>query len=84
VPSRRRVLHFFACGGDVDDDSCIGLDVLNVFRVEEREAHEFRLVEIHHEQLVGWGQVRLLRCELLVEVAHVFTMFLEMQEAHAL
>lgn len=30
------------------------LDVLNEFRIEIGESIELRLVEIHHEELVGW------------------------------
>lgn len=51
-------------------------DVLHVLRVEEGEAHELGLVEVHHEQLVRGGQLRLLLGESLVEVRHVLAMFL--------
>ena len=51
-------------------------DVLHEFRIQEREAGEFVLIQIHHEQLVGGRQVQLVRRELLVEIADVFAMFL--------
>lgn len=51
--------------------------MLDVLGVQEREAHELGLVEVHHEELVGRRQIRLLRGELLVEVTHVFAMFLK-------
>ena len=60
-------------GGHVADI----LDVLDELGVEEGEAHELGLVQVHHEQLVCWGQICLLAGELLVEVAHVLAMFLE-------
>jgi hypothetical protein len=53
------------------------LDVLDELRVEEGEAHELGLVQVHHEQLVCRGQICLLASELLVEVAHVLAMFLQ-------
>lgn len=53
------------------------LNVLHELRIEIREAHEFRLIQVHHKQLVRGSQVRLLRGELLVEVTHVLTMLLE-------
>ena len=49
--------------------------MLNEFRVKEREALKFGLIQqVHHEQLVGGRQVGLLAGELLVEIADVFTM----------
>lgn len=53
------------------------LYVLDELGVEEGEAHELGLVQVHHEQLVCWGQICLLARELLVEVAHVLAMFLK-------
>ena len=50
--------------------------MLDVLRVEEGESGELVLVEVHHEELVGGGEVGLLGGELLVEVAHVLTMAL--------
>lgn len=51
--------------------------VLNELRVQVGEPGELGLVQVHHEQLVGWRQVRLLRRELLVEVVDVLSMFLK-------
>lgn len=51
-------------------------DVLDEFGVEEREAQEFVLIQVHHEELVGGRQVQLFGRELLVKVAHVFAVFL--------
>ena len=53
-----------------------GSDVLDEFRVEEREAEKLVLIQVHHEELVGRRQVQFLRRELLVKVADVFAMFL--------
>lgn len=50
--------------------------MLHELGVEEGEAHELGLVEVHHEQLVRRRQLRLLLRELLVEVRHVLAMFL--------
>ncbi|CAD0201508.1 unnamed protein product [Chrysodeixis includens] len=50
-------------------------DVLHELGVEEGEAHELGLVEVHHEQLVRRRQLRLLLRELLVEVRYVLAMF---------
>lgn len=50
--------------------------MLHKLRVEEGEAHELGLVQVHHEQLVGGRQLDLLARELLVEVAHVLAVFL--------
>lgn len=49
--------------------------MLHEFRIEKRETHKLRLIQIHHEQFVRGSQIRLLRGELLVEVAHVLAMF---------
>lgn len=54
----------------------IDLNVLHEFRIEKRETHKLRLIQVHHEQLVRGSQIRLLRGELLVEVAYVLAMFL--------
>lgn len=51
--------------------------MLDILGIQEREAHELGLVEVHHEELVGRRQIRLLRGELLVKVTHVFAMFLK-------
>jgi hypothetical protein len=42
--------------------------MLNKLRVEEGEASELILVEVHHEQLVGGGEVCALAGELPVKV----------------
>jgi hypothetical protein len=44
------------------------LDVLNELGIQVGKSVEFSLVQIHHEELVGWGQVRLFRGELTVKV----------------
>lgn len=59
-----------------DDTGEYWLHVLDEFRVEERESHEFRLVQVHHEQLVGGREIGLLAGELFVEIAHVLPVFL--------
>ena len=53
------------------------LHVLDVLWIEEGEAHEFGLVEVHHEKLVGGSEFSALGGELFVKVAHVFSMSLE-------
>lgn len=50
--------------------------MLDEFRVEKRETHEFRLVQVHHEQFIGRSEVGLFAGELLIEIAHVLTVFL--------
>ena len=50
------------------------LDVLDELRVEIAEAGEVVLIEVHHEQLVGRGQVHRLRGELTVKVGHILPM----------
>ena len=47
---------------------CNILYMLNKLGVQEGEACELVLVEIHHEQLVGWGEVRAFAGELSVKV----------------
>lgn len=59
----------------------IRLDVLHKLRIEKREAHKFRLVQVHHEQLIRGSQVRLFRGKLFVEVTHVLTVLLK-QDNH--
>lgn len=63
-----------------DDTGEYWLHVLDELRVEERESHEFRLVQVHHEQLVGGCEIGLLAGELLVEIAHVLPVFLNERE----
>lgn len=50
--------------------------MLDEFGIEERETKKLVLIQIHHEELVGRGQVQLLGRELLVEVADVLAVFL--------
>lgn len=50
--------------------------MLDVLRVQEGEPGELVLVEVHHKELVGGGEVRLLGGELLVEVADVLAVAL--------
>jgi hypothetical protein len=51
--------------------------MLNKLRVEEGKASELILIEVHHEQLVSWGEVCALAGELPVKVGHVLPVFLE-------
>lgn len=51
--------------------------MLDVLGVQEWKARELRLIQVHHEQLVGRGQLYVLRRELLVEITDIFTMRLE-------
>ena len=53
--------------------------MLDKLRVEEGEASKLILVEIHHEQLVGGGQVHALAGELPVEVGNILPVALEME-----
>lgn len=53
------------------------LNVLDKLWIEIGEPVELRLVKVHHEELVGRRQVRLLRGELTVKVGHVLAMFLK-------
>ena len=53
------------------------LDVLNKFRIEERESSELILVQVHHEQLVRGSDAGVLLREALVEVGHVSGVFLK-------
>lgn len=55
----------------------VRLDVLDELGVEIGEPLELRLVQIHHEKLIRWSEIRLFGCELLVEVADVFPVFLK-------
>ena len=50
--------------------------MLDKLGVEEGEAGELVLVEVHHEQLVGGRKVHPLAGELPVKVGHVFAMSL--------
>ena len=52
--------------------------MLDKLRVQEGEASKLILVEIHHEQLVGGGQVHALAGELPVEVGNILPVALEM------
>ena len=53
--------------------------MLDKLRVQEGEASKLILVEIHHEQLVGGGQVHALAGELPVEVGNILPVALEME-----
>lgn len=75
APTVQSTLHYYS------NKKCVlsyrgSSDVLHELGVEEGEAHELGLVEVHHEQLVRRRQLRLLLRELLVEVRHVLAMFL--------
>lgn len=50
--------------------------MLHKFRIKIWETHEFRLVQIHHKQLIRGGQICLLRGELFIEITHVLAMLL--------
>ena len=53
------------------------LDVLDELGIEEGESEKLVLIQVHHEQLIGWRQVQLLVRELLVEIADVFAVLLQ-------
>lgn len=53
------------------------LDVLHELGIEIGESEKLVLIQVHHEQLVGWRQVQLLVRELLVEIADVFAVLLQ-------
>ena len=57
--------------------------MLDKLGVEEREAGELVLVEVHHEQLVGGGEVHSLAGELTVKVGHVLAMSLQQNNFRA-
>jgi len=50
--------------------------MLNKLWVEEGEACKLILVEVHHEQLVGGGQVSTLTGELPIKIRDIFTVSL--------
>ena len=52
-------------------------DVLHKLRVEEGEPGKLVLVEVHHEELVGGREVRLLGGELAVKVGDVLAVALQ-------
>ena len=64
-----RSIHRWLAAGCSHLDDELGID--------EREAGELGLVEVHDEELVGGRQLGLLARELVVEVAHVFAAFLQ-------
>lgn len=51
--------------------------MLDVLGVQEWKARELRLIQVHHEQLVGRGQLYILRRELLVEITDILAMRLK-------
>lgn len=51
--------------------------MLNVLGVKVGETREFRLIQIHHEELVCRRKFCALGSELLVEVTHILSMTLE-------
>ena len=57
----------------------VDLHMLDKLRVQEGEASKLILVKIHHEQLVGGGQVHALAGELPVEVGNILPVALEME-----
>ncbi len=50
--------------------------MLDKFWVEKRESGKLILIQVHHENLVSGSQIRSLRRELTIEVAHVFSVAL--------
>ena len=55
--------------------------MLDKLWVEEREAGELVLVEVHHEELVSGGEVHTLASKLPVKVGHVLAMTLKRKNA---
>ena len=58
---------------------CVGKRYLNrddEFGIDEREAVEFGLIEIHDEELVGGRELGRFARELSVEIRRVFTVTL--------
>ena len=53
------------------------LYMLNKLRIEEGETSKLVLVEVHHEQLVGWGQVSAFTGKLPIKIWDIFAMTLE-------
>ena len=53
------------------------LNMLDKLWVEEGEASKLILVEVHHEQLVGGGEVCTLTGELSVKIGHILPVFLK-------
>ena len=51
-------------------------DMLDILWIQIREPAELRLIQIHHKQLIGRREVRLLRGELLVEIVDVLPVLL--------
>ena len=56
------------------------LDVLDELRVEEGEAGELVLVQVHHEELVCGSELGAFRRELSVKVGDVLAVFLGREE----
>ena len=54
--------------------------MLHKFGIEEGEAREFVLIEVHHEKFVRGGEVDLLGGELTVKVGDVLAMPLQRKE----
>ena len=61
---------------DTDFYSLIS-NMLDKLWVEEGEASKLILVEVHHEQLVGGGEVCTLTGELSVKIGHILPVFLK-------
>lgn len=55
---------------------CRGLNRDDEFGIDEREAVEFGLIEIHDEELVGGRELGRFVRELTVEIRRVFTVTL--------
>ena len=51
--------------------------MLDELRVEEGEASKLILIQVHHEQLVGGGEVGALAGELSVKVGNILSVFLK-------
>ena len=60
--------------------STLHSDMLHKFGIEEGEAREFVLIEVHHEKFVRGREVDLLGGELTVKVGDVFAVPLQREE----
>jgi len=54
--------------------------MLDELRVKEGKSSKLILVKVHHEQLVGGGELCALACELPVKVGHILPVLLQKQK----
>jgi len=54
--------------------------VLYKLRVKEGKTSKLILVKVHHEQLIGGGELCALACELPVKVGHILPVLLQKQK----